>query len=231
MSVREGRLNGLKAMVIIACLGTVAVCASAEPLVLESHFDGETGITSDGWEVVSAPGKSSYEARDGVLRVTCRQNWYEDGLIKRRIPVIERGVLDFEANIAMEQAGNSLGVSLSVSLYNISTWFHGSCRDWRRYFPEGPSARISGFRIEPVGHRRLTSVPRGRWGRYRIVFDHQQGLVEYYRDNMQDPVHIDYDVPVLGRSEYEGGYLQIGSMGQTKGPLVHGIRNLTLRSV
>ncbi|MBT3375363.1 MAG: hypothetical protein HN406_07180 [Lentisphaerae bacterium] len=215
----------LMAIVLVAPLALRA----ADETVFTADFSGTKPLEQDGWEQVTTPAQSHYEAREGVLRVTCRQNPHHDGFIRRRIPIVKRGSLEFDANIAMEQAGNKLGVALTVSIYNIGTWFHDYCKDWRRYFPGGPNQRLPGFSTEPVGHQRLTPVKLGEWSHYRILFDHDAGTVEYYCNDMRDPVHIDYDVPILGREEYEGGTLRIGSMGLTKGPVVYGIRNVVLK--
>ena len=207
------------------------IAGAAERVVFKADFSGAQPLSASGWEIRSGSSQSSYEARGGVLRVTCRQNPYEDGFVRRTVPVVKRGMLEFEANTAMADAGNKPGVALTIGVYNISTWFHDYCKDWRRYFPAPPSARLPGFKVEPVGHRRLTAIKHGEWARYRVLFDHDQGIVEYYRDDMRDPVHIDYDVPVLGRDEYEGGSIRIGSMGLTKGDVVYGIRNLVLKEL
>ena len=49
------------------------------------------------------------------------------------------------------------GIGLFVDLYNISTFFHGSIREWRAYFPEPESKKLEGYPIEPVGHRKITN--------------------------------------------------------------------------
>lgn len=216
---------------VAAALGGTRLRGADNDVLFQADFS--TGATPEqrGWQVLAAPDQSTYEFRDGVLRVTCMSNWHNGGMIRRAVPLAKRGVLEFDVHIALENGANTLGVSLVVSIYNISTWFHDYCKDWRRYFPEGPGKRLPGFSIEPVGHRRLTGVIKGEWAHYRILFDHDTGVVEYYRNDMDDPVYIDYDVPVLGRAEYEGGALQIGSMGITKGAVVHGLRNVVLRAL
>jgi len=223
-----GAHRGRFTLVCAAAFAATLLCRAAEREVFRADFSGAKSLEALGWEILSGPDQSEYEASDDVLRVTCHQNWHNGGLIRKRIPVVKKGVLDFEANIVMENASNALGVALTLGVYNISTWYHDYCKDWRRYFPEGPSKRLPGYSIEPVGHKRLTPVKKHEWARYRIVFDHESGTVEYYRNDMGDPVHIDYDAPVLGRDEYEGGYLRIGSMGLTKGTVVYGVRNLVL---
>ena len=214
-----------------AVLAGAQLSGADSGVLFRADFSTATTPEQQGWQVLAAPDQSTYEFRDGVLRVTCMQNWHNGGMIRKAVPVARRGVLEFDACIALENRANALGVSLVVSIYNISTWFHDYCKDWRRYFPEGPGKRLPGFKIEPVGHRRLASVTKGEWAHYRILFDHETGVVEYYRNDMDDPAHIDYDVPVLGRAEYEGGALQIGSMGITKGAVVHGLRNVVLRTL
>ncbi len=208
-----------------------ALAAIADEVVFRADFSGKNALQASGWEIVSSPEQSLYAAKDGVLQVTCMQKPMNGGFMRLRVPVLNRGKLEFDACIAAENAGNCLGVGLTIDVYNISTWFHDYCKDWRRYFPEPPSQRIAGYKMEPVGHRRLTTVPKGEWAHYAIVFDHEAGIVEYYRNNMDDPVMIDYDVPVLGRAEFQGGEIRIGNMGITRGAVVHEIRNLTLSRI
>ncbi|OGV73973.1 MAG: hypothetical protein A3K19_22830 [Lentisphaerae bacterium RIFOXYB12_FULL_65_16] len=219
----------LKQTLSILCLLPLLCRGGADAPAFEARFQGAP--ESEGWELKAGPEQSTYAAKDGVLRVTCMQNPNQGGFIRIPVPVLRRGQFEFDARIAAENGGNCLGVSLTVGLYNLDTWFHDYCHDWRRYFPEPPNRRITGFNVEPVGHRRLAAVERGKWAHYVIRFDQDAGVVEYFRNDLSDPCAIDFDVPVLGRAEYQGGEVRIGNMGLTKGAVVHELRNLRLSAL
>ena len=196
----------------------------------ENVADG-TAVSVRGWRIHAGPKQSTYVVRDGVLEVTCMPETYKGGYAEIDLPVCRRGVLEFDVNIAMRQKGNARGIGLTMDVYNIGLWWHDYCKDWRRYFPEPVGKRLPGFSVEPVGHKSLCKVDKEKWHHYRVVFDTDGDLVEYYMDDMIDPVCIDADVPVLGRCEWYGGTLCIGNMGVTNGPVVYGLDNLVLTSL
>ncbi|MBN1445093.1 MAG: hypothetical protein JW957_03175 [Candidatus Omnitrophica bacterium] len=215
---------------ILCFLLSLATILCAE-VIYSENFDGiknGTPLSELNWNVKSSENQSLYRIEDGVLKITCLNNPYNGGFAEKDIPLVKKGTLDFDANIAMDGVGNARGIALAMGVYNVSTWFHDYCGDWRRYFPEPPSKRIEGFSIEPVGHRVLTKVDKGKWNHYRIVFDADAGIVEYYCNDMVDPVHVDADVPVLGRAEYMGRHLSFASIGFVNGPVTYGIDNIAL---
>ncbi len=142
------------------------------------------------------------------------------------IPLCRRGVIEFDLKIDHRLRG----IGLFMDFYNVSLFWHDYCNDWRRYFPEPTARRMKNFNVEPVGHRRIGPVRKGVWSHYKICFDTDKDRVEYYRDNMNDPVFIDGTVAVLGRSEYLGGKLRIGNWGVTKGPMKFLIDNIRISS-
>jgi hypothetical protein len=126
---------------------------------------------------------------------------------------------------------NLKGIGLFIDFYNISLFWHDYCRDWRRYFPEATANRLQAYDVEPVGHRRLGKVERNKWSHYKIYFDTDNDLVEYYKDDMENPVYIDGSAPVLGRQEYLGGKLRIGSWGVCKAPMRFLVDNIRISTV
>lgn len=216
-------------LIILTVLGLTSL--AEERVIYKSEFKDPKSLDKEGWKVKATPEQSEYKTQDGILRVTCHRNLYNGGFTKKAIPVIKKGTLEFDSNIAIDGTGGCLGVGLTIGIYNIDTWYHDYCKDWRRYFPTGPKQRMPGYNVEPVGHKRLTDVKKGKWAHYKIYFDHDKGIVEYYQNDMKDPVCIDYDVPVLGRDEYQGGFLRIGNMGITKGDVTYAIRNIVLKEI
>ncbi len=180
------------------------------------------------WKNVSAPGKSTYTLDGKGLVVSVHHNHFNDGYIECDIPLIRKGMLEFD--MEFPDPANTSGIGLFVDIYNVSSFFHSSCKDWRYYFPQPESKRIAGFGIEPVGHQKIANVaPKGR-SHYRIVFDADKDRVEFFKDDMNDPSAIVGNISVFGHDFYRGGKIRIGSMGySSKGrPFSYRVMNLKL---
>jgi hypothetical protein len=207
---------------------------SAGKVIFRQDFQeckDETDLKELGWRVEASPRQSTYRVSGGRLQITCFNNKFNGGYAEIAVPVCRSGILEFDAVNAAEGAVNARGLGLTLDIYNISTFWHDYCADWRRYFPEPTAKRIAGFKVEPVGHRPIAKISKGAWHHYKICFDTDKDIVEYYVDDMIDPAYVDADVPVLGRSEYQGGRLRIGSMGTMNGPVVSFIDNIVLTSM
>jgi len=223
-----------KALKLTLSVLTLVLCPAGAELIYQENFDKAADgaqATALGWRVHAGPRQSTYVIRNGVLEVTCLPETYKGGYAEVDVPVCRRGVLEFDANIAMRNKGNARGLGLTMDLYNVGLWWHDYCRDWRRYFPEPVGKRLPGFSVEPVGHKSLCKVDKERWRHYKVVFDADRDLVEYYMEDMVDPVHIDAAAPVLGRCEWQGGVIRFGNMGVTNGPVTYGVDNLVLTSL
>ena len=203
-------------------------------IVYQQDFSGikdGTDLSELGWSVDASGEQSLWKVKDGHLEVTCLHNPYNGGVVRKKVPLVRRGMLEFDANIAMKGKGNAKGLAFTIEIYNIGTWFHDSCKDWRRYFPAPSDERMPGYRIEPVGHKSLITVKKEEWAHYRIYFDADKGLVEYYYKDMDDPAYVDENVPVFGRAEYQGGYIRMANIGFVNGPVVYGVDNIVLTSL
>lgn len=168
---------------------------------------------------------STYIIKNGKLEVTANPaEKLQGGYIETDIPVIRKGSVEFDLNVNHDEQG----IGLFVEFYNITLFWHDYCKDWRRYFPEATAKRIKYFDNEPVGHRRLSKVEKNKWLHYKICFDTDNDLVEYYQEDMVDPVYIDGAAAVLGRQEYLGGKLRIGCWGVTENPMKFLIDNIVI---
>jgi len=227
------RLRALLVLGSLLALTAPRAWAAGQAL-FEENFDrckDGAALSELGWRVVSSEPQSTYTVRSGRLHVRCQRAPYHGGFAEVAVPVCRRGVLEFDANVAIEGAGNADGIGLTLDLYNISTFWHDYCRDWRRYFPEPVAKRMPGFTVEPVGHKSIGKVEKGQWAHYKVYFDTDKDRVEYYIGNLPDPCYVEGEAPVLGRSEYQGGCLRIGSFGLMKGPVVYALDNLVLRGL
>ena len=163
------RLKLLAAAAAMPVIMSLLSLSAQDKIILFEDFRDQSAFARR-WQAFSAPGKSSYQTGPDGLTVIIRPNPFNDGYIECDIPLIKKGILDFEMEYPNPAAAAG-GIGLFVEIYNITTFFHAACRDWRAYFPEPESKRIEAFNIEPVGHRKITDVtPKGK-SHYRIYFD------------------------------------------------------------
>ena len=205
---------------------TLFVRAENKVVFAEDFRDKEA--FSKRWKNVSAPGKSTYTLDGKGLVVSVHHNPFNDGYIECDIPLIRKGMLEFD--MEFPDPANTSGIGLFVDIYNVSSFFHSSCKDWRYYFPQPESKRIAGFGIEPVGHQKIANVAKKGKSHYRIVFDADKDRVEFFKDDMNDPSAIVGNISVFGHDFYRGGKIRIGSMGySSKGrPFSYRVMNLKL---
>jgi hypothetical protein len=179
------------------------------------------------WRNFSAPGKSTYMPDSKGLVVTVTHMPFNNGYIECDIPLLKKGMLEFD--VEYTDPANARGIGLFVDIYNISTFFHSACGDWRYYFPQPESKRIAGFGIEPVGHQKIANVAKKGRSHYRIVFDEAKSRVEFFKDDMSDPAAIVVDISVFGHDFYRGGKIRIGSMGFTANGKNYSYRLMNLK--
>ncbi|MBR1965860.1 MAG: hypothetical protein IKA22_04545 [Lentisphaeria bacterium] len=206
----------------------LALLARAESKVIFTDDFQNKDTFAKRWRNVSMPGKSTYTLDGKGLVVSVHHNPFNDGYIECDIPLIKKGMLEFDMEFT--DPANTSGIGLFVDIYNISSFFHSSCKDWRYYFPQPESKRIAGFGIEPVGHQKIANVAAKSKSHYRIVFDAYKDRVEFFKDDMNDPSAIVGNISVFGHDFYRGGKIRIGSMGySSKGrPFSYRVMNLKL---
>jgi len=142
-----------------------------------------------------------------------------DGFIAAKIPLYAKGRLEFDYRSYCDSRNRTIGPFLSF--YNVRTFFHDACKEWRAYFPEPQFRRETDFPIEPSRHWQIGRVEPdgyalGAWTHCRIDFDREADRVEFFVGDMSDPAFITGDRSVWGAAEIEGGELRIGGMGGSK---------------
>jgi hypothetical protein len=218
---------------ILLIVMSIVVLDAGEVVKLDfDNYPDGTAIDGKGGWRLHMPGidkkVSSYTVKKGQLEIVCNTaKKLRGGYIEIDIPLIRKGYLEYDLNINHDEKG----IGLFIDFYNISLFWHDYCQDWRRYFPKPTAKRMKYYDIEPVGHRRLGKVDKKCWSHYKIYFDTDNDVVEYYKDDMENPVFIDGAAAVFGRQEYLGGKLRIGSWGVTKAPMTFLIDNITLSTV
>jgi len=202
-------------------------------VIYESNFAGVadgTPLDKLGWTVNASPERSRYFIEGGKLRVECfPAAKLRGGYAELDVPLCAKGVLEFDLN--PDSDSSKPGIALFMDLYNMTFFWHDYCKDWRRYFPEPVAKRGKEFDVEPVGHRRISEVAKGKGCHYKICFDKDNDRVEYYKDNMEDPAFIDGGVAVWGRDEYLGGRLRLGNWGVGGGKVRFLLDNIKLTSL
>jgi uncharacterized membrane protein len=218
-------------LLTLTCFAATVLYGQGKIIYQENfdRFKQPTGLEKLGWRVVTKPGHSTYTVRGGKLYVKITPHKYRDGYAEIDVPVCRKGQIDFDVLVDPQQRGER-GIGMTLDLYNISTFWHDYCKDWRLYFPEPTAKRMEGFNTEPVGHKAIGKVKKHKWIHYRICFDTDKDRIECFIDDMKDPAYIKGDAAVLGRAEYQGGKLRIGSFGICSGWYESVVDNIVVRS-
>ena len=148
-----------------------------------------------------------------------------DGYVEAGMPLYQKGYLDFD--IKSEPPRANRGMSLFLSFYDITVFWHDACRDWRVYTPGPESKRERGFKHEPTRHQQMAMFEAEVWHHCRIGFDRALGRVEFFLDDMADPVYILGDQSVWGAQEFLGGTIKIGGLGLSRGS-TYFVKNVAL---
>ena len=201
---------------VLLSLALPVMGSAAEKVVFKETFDTPESLKK--WTITNVANSGKFAVENGALCVTHEHNPGNGNYMEIRIPKIKRGRVDFDVMIDPERYNPAARIGLTFEIYNIATFWHDSCRDWRLYFPEPNYKRMPEFDIEPVGHQRITVVPKHKYVHYSIFFDEEKDMVEFYSGDMRDPKAARYDVSVYGHGFYRGGFLRIGNFGFTDGP-------------
>lgn len=137
-----------------------------------------------------------------------------DGYVETALPLYGRGALDFD--VRQTPATDNRAMSLFLTFYNITVFWHDACKDWRVFVPGPEAKRERGFRDEPTSHHQMAIFEPGKWHHCRIEFDRSLGRVEFFLDDLTSPVYILGDWSVWGTQEFLGGALRIGGLGLSK---------------
>ena len=212
----------MKTHLLTIAILTCGLLFAGEQTVFQADF--RTPDSLKAWRAVTYPNGGTFECKDGTLTVTHRHAKRQGGFIEIPVPLIKKGRLDFDVTTPF----NGHGIGLTLDLYNISTFWHDACKDWRLYFAEPNANRLPYYPIEPVGHHRIATITKAKTLHYRIRFDETLDLVEFYVDNMDDPAATRYDVSVFGHAFYQQSLLRLGSFGYAPAVYSTTISNITL---
>lgn len=183
-----------------------------------SHIVLAANVITDWRPVIPEDGLVYERTNEGGLRLYLSGRGPRkggDGFLWSRVPLVERGRLDFDFKTV--PPGQNRAQAAFLTLYGIRVFFHDACQDWRVIYPEPNARREIGFADEPVRHERIASVLAGVWHHCRIVFDAPADRVEFFLDDMSDPAYMTASMSVWSESEFLGGMLRVGGMGGSPG--------------
>ena len=211
----------MKALFVVSSLFAVAALGAAEqPSALNLQPSTFVRHIPEGGMAVSE--------EDGGFRFKMSARGYRkggDGYVSAAIPLLKLGRLDFDVKVDFRKDNHDM--ALFLSFYNVHTFWHDACKDWRVVTPMAEAHREKDFNNEPVFHRQMAMFEPDKWHHCRIWFDQAGSRVEFYLDDMSDPCHILGDWSVWGVAEYQGGELRFGGMGASLDSVYH-VKNIVL---
>jgi hypothetical protein len=201
-------------MVILAALaGAGPARGAAESNVFQEDFDGAATLQQRGWVLDAKPDQSLWQVKHGVLEMTGYFKPYDGGFISHPLPDLQSGELSFDLNLSTMPGYDYY--SLRVNLGNLATSFrrYGSTQYWDRYYNK-ETQRI-------VGH-----VPQGEWLHFKIRYNNDRKIVEYYCGDMDNPVRIDSGITVGPGFKREHLELVLGNYGLAHGMQINQIDHI-----
>ena len=105
-----------RSVLLAVALASFAVTAAAEPVWVED-FEGPGDLASRGWRVEADETQSRWTITGGHLEARCLCKPYKGGRVVHAVPVVQRGVLEFDCFLAAAGADNYDHLSLGLKLY------------------------------------------------------------------------------------------------------------------
>ena len=182
---------------VIFSINSTSAIGDAETVVFQQDFEGMadgTKLTKLGWDVQATADQSQWEVKDGHIEALFHHNPYKGGMITIDVPQVKKGYLQYDAWIG---GANNRHLSLTAALYDISTSYNGY-GSWRIVWSRYAHKYINGEKVEGGGWKTLVQrLAPGNWHTFRIMFDTEKNLIEYFAGDMEDPVGWDTRIPIL----------------------------------
>lgn len=188
--------------------------AFGEEPVWEEKFDKSATLEEAGWQLEKKLATDEFKIADGKLKALCTFKPYAGSSYSREIPFVHRGMLTFNAQINSAAGYNHL--SLRLNLYNIMLSFRGENKTLERYYNDK--------------WRNVGKVPENKWIKYKMVFDSEQRTVEYYIDDMDNPVMVDQDVKLEPAKDGKNK-IYIGNYGLASGNILNELDDIQLYKI
>ena len=124
---------------IFSLILIAAAVSGADKVVFKETFDSPDALRK--YRVVRQKNGAEFSVAGNALLIR-HKHVPQSGFIEIPVPMIKKGRLDFDVTVKTEGTSISDGIGLTLDLYNISTFWHDACGDWRMYFPEPNSKRM-----------------------------------------------------------------------------------------
>ncbi len=160
--------------------------SAEENVVFSDNFAEMEDLASAGWKLQDDIGPTKFElTKDNGLKITHCTVPYRGDKIAKVIPAAKKGYLEFEAKI-----GNANNQHLSLQVYFLGqlTSFNGygvKRINWNRY--QG--------KPDQKHYDIMNNIDPDKWHKFRIFFDADEKIFEFFVDNMDDPVDVHTNVP------------------------------------
>jgi hypothetical protein len=210
------RSHGLVWLATVLALAPTA--AGAQP-VWQEDFDGPGDLPSRGWRVEATETQSLWTLTGGHLEVQCFRGPYQGGRIVHEVPLVPRGVLEFDCLLAAEGIANYDHLSLGLKLY-------GHLMAFKRYAGHHLLVHVPATNTD---YSVTGTVPLQQWVHFRVEYDAPRGRVEYYLGDARDPLMVDLRLAM--KTEGAPGEFELFNYGLTKGPVTNLVDNISLRAL
>ncbi len=218
-------------IILVGLIGFLAVSSSeaGEKIVFSEDFskakDGDS-VSALGWKVDAKADQSLWEIENGILKVTHFHKPYKGGSIEHEIPFIKKGMLDFDVKIG---SADNTNFSLQIHIYGIGTSFKGYDGNlwWNRYEYDESNKN-------DIGWAGISKLNLDQQYHCRVLFDADTNVVEYYVDNMDDPVFRDTQDKVEGYPDVNNrapDRILLGNYGLCPGTVINYVDNIKLISI
>lgn len=216
--VWHARTYALAGLCLLSCVAmSPLTAAGAAPAPYEELFEGDASLAARGWEVKAEPAQSVWRIEGGHLVVVCPRNPYKGGCIVRRVPLVERGILELDVRLAVTGGADYNHFSLGFRLYGHTSSFKKLGRHmWLGYRPKRKSWVML-----------ANDVPVHTWVHVRLLFDLPRGRMEYYCGAAADPVYIETDLDLDPKQAPPE--LEFFNYGLCTGTLEHWVDNVVLK--
>ena len=192
----------------------LCVCLSAGAsgkTVWQDNFAGSKTMEDAGFEKIMSLDSDHFELKDGILNVTFSERKpYKGSQYRVTLPALSRGEFTFEAKLAASGADVFKDASLQVRVGPHHTFFRKNA--WILHRPKHGDM--------------LPNIPieMNRWTKFKIVFDADNGISEYYVNDMTKPVLADFE----SEANKKPISVVIANYALFQGTVTHQIRNMKL---
>ena len=184
---------------------------TAERIIWQDKFSESRTMEEAGFKKVKTLESDNFELKDGVLEMTFGERKPNKGTqYQLMLPAVPRGEFSFEAKLAVSGLKDFKDASLLIRVGPHHTFFRKHV--WVLHRPK------HGDMLPHV------PVTMNQWVKFKILFDANTGITEYYVNDMTTPVRVDFE----GEANHKPISLMIANYALFNGTVKHQLRNMKL---